>query len=273
MKLQKFVFFELLFGSFGRIFIMKITTRQKEFLQSLIDLHKQKASPVHYSEVAKKLGVSKWTAYDMLQLLHKEGLLEVEYLIPESDNYKWEKLGRSIITFFPTKKGYAISNLLERKLSTKAAELNKLKNDIIQKFEKIKGKFNLKDLFQEALQTKSPFIFCACVLLILILLVKKITEGIAEIQLLTQVVPLNATNNTYIELALTVFVGMCLTTLAKHINKIPKYITGSNNDLNEYMGYIQTYNQYVSQMDKDEQKSLLAFLRETLEEINDKKQK
>lgn len=246
---------------------MKITTRQKEFLAVLINLYKQKASPVHYTEVAKKLGVSKWTAYDMLKLLQKEGLLEVEYLIPESDNYKWGKLGRSTITFFPTKKGYAISNLTKRKLSTKAAELNKLKKEIIQKFDEIKGKFNLKDLFKEALQTKSPLIFCACVLLILILLIKKITEGIAEIQLLSQVIPADATN-AYIELALTVFVGMCFGILTKYINKIPKYITGPNNSLDEYAGYIQTYNQYISQMDKKEQKSLLNFLKETLDEIN-----
>jgi len=208
----------------------------------------------------------------MLQLLRREGLLEVEYLIPESDDYKWGKLGRSTITFFPTKKGYSVSNLPERKLSTKVAELNKLKNDIIQKFEEIKGKFNLKELFKEALQTKSPLIFCACVLLILILLIKKITEGIAEIKLLSQVIPADATN-TYIELALTVFVGMCFGVLTKYINNIPKYITGPNNSLDEYAGYIQTYNQYVSQMDKKEQKSLLDFLRETLEEINNKNQK
>ena len=77
---------------------MKITKRQKEFLQSLIDLYQLKDTPIHYSEVAQKMGVSKWTAYDMLQLLHKEGFLEVEYLIPESYNYKWGKLGRSTIT-------------------------------------------------------------------------------------------------------------------------------------------------------------------------------
>lgn len=251
---------------------MRITKRQKEFLQTLIDLYQEKTSPIHYSEVARKMGVSKWTAYDMLQLLRKEGLLEVEYLIPESDNYKWGKLGRSTITFFPTKKGYTVSNLPQRKLSTKVAELNKLKKEIIQKFEEIKGKFNLKDLFKEASQTKSPFIFCACVLLILILLIKKITEGITEIKLLSQVIPADATS-TYIELALIVFVGMCFGVLTKYINKIPKYITGPNNSLDEYADYIQTYNQYVSQMDKEEQKSLLDFLKETLNEINNKNQK
>jgi hypothetical protein len=246
---------------------MNITERQKEFLQSLIGLYQEKDTPIHYSEVALKMGVSKWTAYDMLQLLHKEGFLEIEYFIPESDNDKWGKSGRSIITFFPTKKGYLVSNLPQRKLSTKAAELNKLKNKIIQKFGGIKGKLNLKDLFKEALQTKSPLIFCACVLLVLILLIKKITEEIAEIKLLSQAIPHGATD-AYIELALIVFVGMCFGVLTKYINSLPKYVTGPGNNLDEYIGYIQTYNQYVSQMDKDEQKSLLDFLKQTLNELN-----
>ena len=244
---------------------MKITLRQKEFLQSLIDLYQEKSSPIHYSEVAQKMGVSKWTAYDMLQLLRKEGLLEVEYQIPESDNYKLSKLGRSTITFYPTKKGYDISSPTKQKIPTNIVELKKIKKEIIQKFDEIKGKLNIRDLFKEALQSKSPLIFCACLLLILILLIKKITEGVAEIKLISQVIP-NTTTSTYAELALIVFAGMCLGVLTRYVSKVPT--TFKNNDLGEYTNYLQTYNQYVSQMNKDEQKSLLGFLKETLDEIN-----
>jgi CTP-dependent riboflavin kinase len=249
---------------------MKITTRQREFLKTLIDLCQQKGSSVHYSKVALKMGVSKWTAYDMLQLLHKEGLLEVEYIIPESDNYEWSKLGRSTITFYPTKKGYDISSPTKQKILTNIAELKKIKKEITQKFDELKGKLNLKYLLKEALQSKSPLIFCACLLLILILLVKKITEGVAEIKLISQVIP-HTTTNIYAELTLIVFAGMCLGVLAKYVSKVPT--TYGNNDLGEYTNYIQTYNQYVSEMDKEEQKSLLGFLKETLDEINIKNKK
>jgi transcriptional regulator of heat shock response len=250
---------------------MRITKRQKEFLQSLIDLYQQKDTPIHYSEVAQKMRVSKWTAYDMLQLLHKEGFLEVEYLLPESDNYKWVKLGRSTITFYPTKKGYDLFPLTKQKISSNIAEFNRLKKEITQKFDEFKGKLNIRELLKEALQSKSPFIFCACVLLILILLVKKITEGIAEIKLISQIMPPTTTTTTYTELALIVFAGMCLGVLAKYINKVPT--TFGNNNLDEYADYIQTYNQYISQMDKKEQRSLLNFLKDTLDEINKKNQK
>jgi len=250
---------------------MRITKRQKEFLQSLIDLYQQKDTPIHYSEVAQKMRVSKWTAYDMLQLLHKEGFLEVEYLLPESDNYKWVKLGRSTITFYPTKKGYDLFPLTKQKISSNIAEFNRLKKEITQKFDEFKGKLNIRELLKEALQSKSPFIFCACVLLILILLVKKITEGIAEIKLISQIMPPTITTTTYTELALIVFAGMCLGVLAKYINKVPT--TFGNNNLDEYADYIQTYNQYISQMDKKEQRSLLNFLKDILDEINIKNKK
>jgi len=250
---------------------MRITKRQKEFLKILIDLYKQKGSSVHYSEVAQKLGVSKWTAYDILQLLQKEGLIEVEYILPEPDSYKWSKLGRSTITFYPIKKGYDILSLPKQKISSNIAEFNRLKKDITQKFDEFKGKLNIRDLLKEALQSKSPLIFCACVLLILILLVKKITEGVAEIKLISQIMPPTATTNTYTELALIVFAGMCLGVLAKYINKVPT--TFGNNNLDEYADYIQTYNQYISLMDNNEKSSLLDFLKDILDEINIKNKK
>jgi len=56
--------------------------------------------------------------------------------------------------------------------------------------------------------------------------------------------------------------------LSKYINKIPNFIADSPANLDDYIHYVQVYNQYISQMDEKEQKSLLSFLREALEEIN-----
>jgi len=246
---------------------MEITTRQREFLKVLINLYQEKGSPIHYSDVAKKMLVSKWTAYDMLHLLYQKKFLQIEYITRESFRNNYPKFGRSLITFSPTRKGYLVSNQNAHVVSSKTTDLNKLKENIIKHFNELKGTFNIKDLLKEALQTKSPLLFCACLLLILILLIKKITEGLAEIKLISQIIPADNTN-TYIGLALVVFVGMCLGILSKYINKIPNFIADSPANLDDYIHYVQVYNQYISQMDEKEQKSLLSFLREALEEIN-----
>ena len=58
---------------------MKLTRRQEEFIESLIDLNREVEGPIHYSVLAERLGVSPFTAYDMLRLLEEKGLVRSEY--------------------------------------------------------------------------------------------------------------------------------------------------------------------------------------------------
>ena len=46
---------------------MKLTRRQEEFIRKLMDLYWEKRGPIHYSVLAERLGVSPFTAYDMLR--------------------------------------------------------------------------------------------------------------------------------------------------------------------------------------------------------------
>jgi len=74
----------------------KITHRQREFLEVLSNLYKETNEPVSYKDVAAKLNVTKWTAYDILQTLAKKGLLGVKYNLTPGP-------GRSEIKFIPKK--------------------------------------------------------------------------------------------------------------------------------------------------------------------------
>lgn len=74
----------------------KITHRQREFLEVLSNLYKETNEPVSYKDVAAKLNVTKWTAYDILQTLVKKGLLGVKYNLTPGP-------GRSEIKFIPKK--------------------------------------------------------------------------------------------------------------------------------------------------------------------------
>jgi len=72
---------------------MKLTGRQRAFLSSFLDLYREAHESLHYTDVARRLGVSKMTAYDMLRVLDERGLVE---------SGEGQGAGRSSIVFRPT---------------------------------------------------------------------------------------------------------------------------------------------------------------------------
>ena len=54
---------------------MKLTRRQEEFIKNLVDLNQEFNGPIHYSVLAERLGVSPFTAYDMLCMLEEKGVV------------------------------------------------------------------------------------------------------------------------------------------------------------------------------------------------------
>ncbi len=77
---------------------MKLTHRQETFVQRLLDLYRELNGPIHYSALAERIGVSPFTAYDMLRLLEEKGLVTSQYRL-DSDK---PVVGRSEIVFLPT---------------------------------------------------------------------------------------------------------------------------------------------------------------------------
>ena len=58
---------------------MKLTRRQEEFINKLLELHQEYEGPIHYSLLADRLGVSPFTAYDMLCVLEDKGVVTSEF--------------------------------------------------------------------------------------------------------------------------------------------------------------------------------------------------
>lgn len=83
---------------------MELTGRQEAFIRNLVDLYLEHAEPIHYSRLAERLGVSPFTAYDMMKLLEERGYVRSEYQVPEGKH----QAGRSIIVFAPTQKAHQV---------------------------------------------------------------------------------------------------------------------------------------------------------------------
>jgi DNA-binding Lrp family transcriptional regulator len=77
--------------------LIKLTRRQEEFIENLIDLSQELDGPIHYSVLAERLGVSPFTAYDLLRLLEEKGLVSSEYQVAEGKSGP----GRAERLFFP----------------------------------------------------------------------------------------------------------------------------------------------------------------------------
>lgn len=82
---------------------VKLTRRQAEFVEQLIALNRDLDGPIHYSVLAEALGVSPFTAYDMLRLLEEKGLATSVYQLPEDRGGP----GRAERVFYATDKGKA----------------------------------------------------------------------------------------------------------------------------------------------------------------------
>jgi hypothetical protein len=76
----------------------KLTHRQQEFLSRFLDLYREERDNLHYTVVARRLGVGNVTAYEMLRLLEQRGLVEATYQLPEEPRGP----GRATVLFRPT---------------------------------------------------------------------------------------------------------------------------------------------------------------------------
>lgn len=75
----------------------KLTRRQQEFLQALVELHNQEGDAVHYSVVAQYMGVGNVATYEMLRFLEELDLVQREFSRSEEDRGP----GRTQVGFIP----------------------------------------------------------------------------------------------------------------------------------------------------------------------------
>lgn len=78
---------------------MKLTNRQETFIKNLVEMYLESQEPIHYTVLAERLGVSRFTAYDMMRVLEAKGYVSSEYRLSEAG-----KPGRSERVFLPTDK-------------------------------------------------------------------------------------------------------------------------------------------------------------------------
>ena len=152
---------------------MKLTGRQREFLNRFLDLYRGTKQPIHYTQLAEKVGVSKLTAYDMLRLLEERGLVASEYILSKEGGP-----GRSSIVFYPTEK--AANRMAQLAgVDWDKEEWERAKERILQALREVKDADYQNFLDQILLripERKSPMLYVAEVITAVILNLNQLKE-------------------------------------------------------------------------------------------------
>ena len=154
--------------------MIKLTPRQRAFLDKLLDLYREHQGPVHYSLVAEKLGVNKFSAYDMLKLLEKKGMAHSDYVLAAEHAGP----GRSMIVFYPTQQATSLLSQLTGDIHI-SEEWQQVKERILQRLREAKSA-NYRELLNEFLakmpERKSPLIYCTEMITALLLNLNRAKE-------------------------------------------------------------------------------------------------
>jgi Mn-dependent DtxR family transcriptional regulator len=165
---------------------MMLTRRQEEIIRKMLDLYHELQGPIHYSILADRLGVSPFTAYDMLRLLEEKGFVSSEYqLAPDKTGP-----GRAVRVFQPTQLAQKLFQSLAEE--TGGADWEEVKQRILDKTRK--GEIQERELMQEMLaripsEGKSQVQYCVEVMTIVALRIRNIKGRILLKKFFPEILP------------------------------------------------------------------------------------
>jgi DNA-binding MarR family transcriptional regulator len=170
---------------------MKLTRRQESFIRKLLDLYHEAETPIHYSNLAEHIGVSKITAYDMLRTLEEKGYITSHYQL----EYEKSGPGRSRVVFSPSE--FAHTMMAQMAGSIEEADWEQVKEKVINALSP--GKFPdeelRKELFTRLSEEENENIrYCLEVMTILAFRMKDSEQFQFFLETLPQILPTSGTS-------------------------------------------------------------------------------
>ncbi|NLC51830.1 MAG: HTH domain-containing protein [Firmicutes bacterium] len=209
---------------------MELTKRCRQFLAAIQEIYKKTGQPLHYEDLAQKLGVSKWTAYDMVRKLEKKGFVTINYTTNQR-----VQVGRSRIAIKPSTLSPAASLTKESK---------KILRDISQ-CDAAATEQCFEEFLDKAAASKSKEMYCSYLVAALMLLSSRFLcpglIGALESLLVT----------TRPELGLGAAVGLLLGIIVRAGIK-PEIITTIQN-------FIARFQQYIGEISHEERQNIQIF--------------
>ncbi|MEH7356869.1 MarR family winged helix-turn-helix transcriptional regulator [Neobacillus drentensis] len=220
---------------------INLTKRRREFLDQIWHQYQTTNLPVHYSEVAEAIGVSKWTAYDVLKTLECQGLLKITYATNENET------GRSVVVFSPTEMADRLFQKERRKISNPEEWemiLNQATN-LIENQQNLPLMDGINNILEQMKNVDVKLEFCAYFLCVLIIFLKSLGNPVKELT----VNVVNASQESKVQL--TVFVGAVVGMIIQSVGEelSPEMVT-----------LVQQFFDNANQLNSKELEILISFI-------------
>jgi DNA-binding PadR family transcriptional regulator len=223
--------------------LLKLTSRQQAFLDKLFELYRDLKGPVHYSVVADKLGVNKFSAYDMLKVLEEKGVAASSYVLSGNQTGP----GRSQVVFYPTNKAAQFLTQLRDEVRNNG-DWQHVKHRILRQLEDAR-QTNPADALSEAImhlsEAKNPLNYCAEMISVLLLNVEHLHNN--------KLKPAIDSLNIPGRVGLGTLVGI---SLASALTNEPADSTLTE----KLLTHTQKFQDYLAEMSDDSIKKLSSFL-------------
>ncbi|BAL81586.1 LexA family transcriptional regulator [Caldisericum exile] len=223
----------------------KITRRQLQFLEAVVKLYKETGLPVSYKDIASRLGVSRWTSYDILQELYKKGFLSVKYRPVGGP-------GRSEILYEPTED--AIERVESANLFAPITTMGKWFVEIQKKIEKLSVDSAINFVYDHIKNEQNSLIVLLYTLALTIILTKVFNVELREMVNLKAIF----NSNTYAPAVLMFFVESIYGILEK--NKDSEKIKLDLSEFNKLEEIVRKFRDSSSQVSPSFQDRILKLL-------------
>jgi len=215
----------------------ELTRRQREVLARLQELYREKGRPIHYADLAQRLGINRFSAYDMLKVLESKGVVGSQYMLSRVAGP-----GRPEVAFYP------LAQAARRALARLSVGLDweQVKRSILAHVREaqVEDTALLNDLLDDVSNSSSQLDYCGRALAALIVSLGKKAQDYGRNLLVASTPPEG------LDLFASLVLGLTLTGRA-------------GRQLRERLvEYSEQCQEYISQMDAPARDDLATFVRQ-----------
>ncbi|MGC8880133.1 MAG: hypothetical protein ACP5R2_13000 [Anaerolineae bacterium] len=233
---------------------IKLTRRQQAFLDKLFDLYREFGQPVHYSVVAERLGVNRFSAYDMLKTLEEKGVAASAYA-PKRDQ---RGPGRSMVLFYPTYRAAKFLTQLRQDMFG-SDEWSQFKESVLRQLRQAlesNSSKTVRDLLSQLPSVKTPLAYCTEMVGVLLL-------NLAQCQTAQRSFPLGTLQPLTVgggPIGLGTLAGLSLGSLVSGSTDDPSFAERLTHHIHEFQ-------EQLNELSEESLNRLNAFLQDALKAV------